>query len=124
MKEIENINNVINNDEIIDNKIINEEDNKVKEYIPNHKLELPNLNNVENLNQKPNKIRKSTTKIVDVQSKTDEINIEQIIPNNPMRKDINKPYIIKDEEENIEDINKESKEPINKINISDNIKEM
>ena len=46
------------------------------------------------------------------------------MPNNPLRKDINKPYIIKEEEEKIEDINKELKEPINKINISDNINEL
>ena len=45
---------------------------------------------------------------------------EGMVPNEPMKKEITSPNITKDEEDN-EEINKESKEEIDKINIKDNI---
>ena len=63
------------------------------------------------INQKPERIKKLTSEIIDVPTKNDEISLEEIIPNTSMKKDINKPYIIKDQED-IEDVNKKSKKEI------------
>ena len=59
--------------------------------------------------------------MVEVPTENEEIIREEILPNEPMKKEIKEPDVIKDEEdeEDIEDINK--KEEIDKINIPENI---
>ena len=102
-------------------KDTNLKENKIFDFTKENELSLPNIINLDKLNQKPEKIKKLTSKTIEVPSISDEITKEQIMPNNPIRKDILKPYILK--EEDIEDINEKLKEPIYKINIVDNLYE-
>ena len=60
---------------------------------------------IEILNQKPEKLNKTSSENINISSISDEITLKQIIPNNLMKKDTNNPYIIK-EKEDLEDINK------------------
>ena len=99
---------------------VNEEMNPINKYIINDNLKMPDLISPIVINQKPEKIKSSTSENIDVPTMNEEITEEQIIPNAPLRKDVIKPYIIKDSED-IEDINKKSKEPITKIDIKENI---
>ena len=96
--QVKEMKNIIDNENVMNNNIdnTNEEDINQK-YIYNNELILPNLVNIGKLKQKPEKIKKLKSKIIEVPSTNDEILYEQAIQNNPIRRDTNKPNIIKDE---------------------------
>jgi len=123
-KEIKEMKNIINNENIIKNKIIpsNEENIDNEKLLYNNELQLPSLINIEKLNQKPEKIRKSTSKTVDIPSLSDEILNEHLMPNISVKRDITKPNIIKDELlEELQEKEIKPKKEINKINVIDDI---
>ena len=125
LKEKE-IKNIIDNENIMNNNLdkINEEDIHQK-YLYNNELILPNIANIENLKQKPEKIKKLKSKIIEVPSNIEEILYEHSIQNHPIRRDTNKPNIIKDEillitTEPIEKDVTDNKENINKDELDKN----
>ena len=67
-------------------------------------MDLPNSLPFVGVTQKPEKIKKLTSELVDVPTKNDEITKKEIEPNEPMKKNIKEPDVIKDEDEK-EDIN-------------------
>jgi len=95
-EKIENIKNIIDNENTINNK--NEFDEEPKQYISNDKLDLPNPASIDGLIQKPEKMKSLTSEIVDVPTENDELTNEEMVPNEPMKKDITKPDVKEDEE--------------------------
>ena len=67
----------------------------ISEFNVQNKLSLPNPISL-NINQRTEKIKSSTAENIDVPTTKDEITKEQIIPNEALRKDNIKPYIIKE----------------------------
>ena len=115
--------NIINNENIITNNPISsflKEEDKLKDCVDLNPFAFPK--NVKlNIIQLPEKLKKS--KIIDVSNVTEEINQEQLKPNNIIKRKINKEnIIIKDELfDDLENLKIVYKKQINKNNIIDNL---
>ena len=101
---------------IANENIINEEGFKINGIesrfnIPNKLIMSFTIN--ANIKQRAEKLKSLTSKKIDISDKPNEIISEQLIPNNPIIKDINEPFIFKDQEDTQEGI------PKVKINIID-----
>ena len=123
--KIENINNRIENENIFNNdlKLNKLENSQIKNYILEEGLQLPSSLINEKIKQKPAKLKKINSEIIDIPSITDEISLDKIVPNNPIIKEINTPFIIKDEilEEDLFSKEIQPKISINKIKFIQNI---
>ena len=99
-----------------------EDDNKIEIKGTGNELNLLTTEEPSNkLRQKAEKDTKIPKKKVDVPYESGNISLDRIVPNDPVEREINQPFIMKDQMIEEEGVNKRPERQINKINIVDQL---